>query len=134
MEWEEERCSSPTGEWACSTIGREWEWECPMNSNCSVQMMMVVNVYVCVSNSSSISLYLCVFLFDGCGRERNPCITRQVQKHTTTDKYMPTYLAKWHTTYLNKSATSPEFISLAVLFLFHGYTALFLCYAPFNEH
>jgi len=23
MEWEEERCSSPTGEWACSTIGRE---------------------------------------------------------------------------------------------------------------
>jgi len=29
IEWEVERCSSPTGEWVCSSIGREWEWECP---------------------------------------------------------------------------------------------------------
>lgn len=54
----------------------------------ALQMMMIVDGYVCVSNCSSISLYLCVFLFDGCGRERNPCISRQVQKHTTTDKYI----------------------------------------------
>ncbi|KOM30616.1 hypothetical protein LR48_Vigan01g017000 [Vigna angularis] len=51
MEWEGEKWSSPTGEWVCSSIGREWEWKCPKNSNCTLQMMMIVDRYEVVDTS-----------------------------------------------------------------------------------